>query len=202
MKGMNYMKFSEALPETTKLWATIQEKIDTSKLNIEKRELEQRIEDSPRSKAQAKTLKEYKEIEQQILESEERILYLDNELNMSRFKYQEAIEEDVPKLLPAFNKEFKPFYNEYKNLQKELDSKLKSFAKEVEPTVERMIEIENVESQAHMLKIFGSQNCYSQYLKLPIDTNTLERPYHFLNKMISTLTASVKQIIHEIKKRK
>ena len=196
------MKFSEALPETTKLWSTIQGKIDTSKLVYEKQKIEQQIKYLSQEKSQAKTLTEYKEIERQILESEQHILDLENELNIARFKHQEAMEEDLPKLCPTFNNEFQPFYKEYKNLQKELDSKLKSFAKEVEPTVERMIEIENVESQAHGLKIFGPQKGYSQYLKLPVDTTTFERSYSRFNGIIRGLSSSLKQIIYVIKNKK
>lgn len=196
------MKFSEALPNTYKLWSEIREKTDTHKLLRQKEKLERNLRDQLQRKSQAETLTEFKAAEKEILEIEQQILGVETEMDISKFRYKEAIEEDVPKLLSTYNEEFKPYYNEYATLQKELDTQLKAFAKKVEPTVNRMKELEKLETQAHMLKTFGPQNNYSKYLKLPVDTTSFERSCSWYNGMFRTMSSGLGHIIKVIKNKK
>ncbi|MEC1723927.1 hypothetical protein P9E34_04095 [Schinkia azotoformans] len=187
------------LPKTRELWAKIWKETDVNSLFTRRNKIEYEMDSAKDRLQRSETIDEYRSISNELQELQGQLTELEIEIRTLP-KRAAAVRENEMKLMPdVYNQEFKPYYDKYVKLDKELKKQLKKFAEETEPIVKEMLEIEKLELSYHSAKTKPG-NEYVQYLKLPIDRRTLDKPTGWLIKKDYGIASGTKTIINEIKK--
>lgn len=191
------MDIKVVMPETTELWQKIVSANDVRSLVFAKHQLERENSGLKDKKKQAQTLTEYKDIEKNIKSNEIEILRLEEELVLSRFKIAEANETYVPELPGVHNAEFAPFLKEYTTLLKGLEKELSAFCEKVEPMIQRMVEIEDLDTKLHAMRIYRGD--FGKFDKLNVTkvrwdkTNCFSGINRSLSGQVSRFIAAMKE---------
>ena len=189
------------LPETSKLWGEINAVLKSNASN-QYNKTKMKI-DLVKSRLEgAESMEEYRTINEEIAALDEKLQELEKEIRTLPIKEKEIRNNEMLKVPEVYNREFEPYYKEYIKLDEELKKQLKKFAKDVEPIVDEMRRIQQVENDYHRLKFdVSSVNGARCYLDLPVERKTLRRDVFQFNESIQNLAHHVKIIINEIKRK-
>lgn len=192
------MKFD--LPKTRELWAKIFKEIDRNRLFTKRNKIECEMDEVNDRLQRSESIEEYRSISNELEELQRQLTELEIEIR-TQPKRAEAARENDMKLMPeVYNQEFKPYYDKYLKLDKELKKQLNKFAEEIGPIAKEMLEIERLERSFINAKMNSGLEEHRQYLKLPIDPRTLDKPSGWLVTKDYGMASGVKTIINQIKK--
>lgn len=192
----------KTLPRSTEIRNKAYEISNTSPLQRKKYQLKKEILEKEERLPHCESVEEHRIILDEIRDLEQQITEVDIELRVQPKKEKHFRENELQKLPAIYNEEFKPYYDQYVKLDKELKKRLQKIAKEIEPLVVEMKEIERLELDFHMLKnqVLGRR---SEFIELPISgphTNgqSLKPGYNFFASGDFTLASQVKTLISQI----
>ncbi|MEK5036906.1 hypothetical protein [Sporosarcina sp. FSL K6-3457] len=194
------MKEKLMLRETSELWRKMEEAGDVQKFQVERRQLLKDIEKAEEQLKKVSSMEEYQTVSQDIKDLQAKITELEIKLRIQPKVSEEIFREEGAKVKDTYNREFRPYYDEYLKQKKQFEKELLGFAKSIEPIVNKMIEIEKLEQSFHMLKNKQYVADRSEFIKLPVDTATLDRAYSIFNPVHYNSSKSIKKIITAIKR--
>lgn len=188
------------LPKTRELRKKIFDVLDFSDLWSKFYKIEREIKEVEGRLDRSESLEEYHSIQQEIFSLKKQQKEIEIEIR-TQPKRAKAVRENEIKTLPeVYNQEFKPYYDKYLKLDKELKKQLKKFAEDTEQIAEEMRAIERLEVSFAAIKMATTTEEHRKFLKLPIDTNSLDKPTGWLIKKDYGIASGTKTIINQIKK--
>ncbi|WP_158232717.1 hypothetical protein [Sporosarcina sp. P17b] len=188
------------MQETLEISRKINEVSDVSRLLKKQYEINKKLENAKERLKTVETMDEHEKITREIstLQNEKQSVETEFEL---RPKMEEIVlKSETPKIIGAYNKEFKPYHDKYKKLDKKLKEELIKFEKSVRPMVKEMLEIEQMESNFHHVTLKASIEDRKELLKLPVDSGSLKAIQRFTTPMQHSLAGKVYEVINAIER--
>lgn len=190
------------LPKTRVMWKSIIDANDSLKFSTLKDRLESEIESAKVRLSKCESMEEYHAVTEEIESLNNQLTASEIERRAQPKRAHQARHFDVPKLPGLYNEEFKPYHSRYVELDKKLKENLKKLAKDTEKIINEMTVIQNMEIHFHTMKSMGGKHSHSDYIQLPIDNQSLKKPYNFYNTLELGLVSESRTLIQQIKKLK
>ncbi|WP_112181638.1 hypothetical protein [Paraliobacillus zengyii] len=191
------------LPESLAIHKKADEVFDRNRITAKSTDIKRKIEKAEEQLPHCESAEDHTSVLKSIENYKYQLTELDIEMRVQPKRAKKFTEDELQKLPEIYNKEFKPHYDRYKSLDKELKVKLQKLAKELDPIVAEMQEIERLELSFHMLKnkVIGRRR---SFIELPIsssryDGSTLRPPVNVFRSGDFKLSSQVKTLINQIK---
>jgi hypothetical protein len=160
------------LPVTRGIWEKFIEATNSSKLSGKHQVITNAIKSAEGRLNQSESLEEFDMISKEIEGLKRQLKGVEIDIRTRPVQEKSVRNNEMKQLPEVYNQEFQPYYDKYIKLDNELKKQLKKFAKETEPIVKEMREIEQLEMSFHLLKMNVTGND-TKFLKLPIDSTHL-----------------------------
>lgn len=190
---------SYQLPKSTELWKEIESNTNPSDLYAKRDSLKREISSKKNDLKTCESMDQYRAILAEIRAMEDEQIELEIELNIFNKRAVKVRESLTQKIPETYNQEFKPYYDKYVKLEKDLNKKLKNFANDIEPLLDEMKKIEQLEQSYHMLKT-KAINEHGKCLKLTIDKRSVGQTYSLVSGMEYGLVSELNRIVKKLKR--